>query len=343
MIQAPSVGAAPFDAKAAVSYGLFVKEAYAMQQASPGKLTPPPTASFPSGYRLSSWITMQDFVFESTEPQFYGFIAQDKQNPASFVLAIRGTTSAIEWWDDLNALIPVPFKVFGFGNVGDGFAKIYNTLHVIENPPSAEAGPARSLHAVGGFAAQVGDLLARHAPETGGGTAAAPRPATIEVMGHSLGAALTTLYIADNATQANVRTTSLCTFASPRVGDSTFVSAFDGLGITSWRVALSTDVVTDLPPDALGFRHVAALTMLRLPWDTRWFWPPCSHALLTYLHLLDASQPASSECSLTFAAQRVAKAAATAGGATAAVAASPQAAQPVVQITVHTAGAVSQG
>jgi hypothetical protein len=115
-----------FNSKAAVLYGQFVKAAYSMYD--PATLTPPPSADFPAGYQLTAWINMRDFILGSTDPVFYGFIAQSMTDPNQFVLAIRGTSNGVEWWDDLNAAIKIPFKVPGCGSVGAGFARIYDTL-----------------------------------------------------------------------------------------------------------------------------------------------------------------------------------------------------------------------
>ena len=125
----------PFNPKAAVLYGQFIKAAYSMYD--PATLTPPPSADFPAGYQLTAWVNMRDFILDSTDPVFYGFIAQSMTDASQFVLAIRGTSNGVEWWDDVNAVIKVPFKVPGCGSVGAGFARIYDTLEVIERPTGA--------------------------------------------------------------------------------------------------------------------------------------------------------------------------------------------------------------
>ena len=40
------------------------------------------------------------FIIGTTGPTFYGFIAQSASDPSRFVLAIRGNSSGVEWWDD---------------------------------------------------------------------------------------------------------------------------------------------------------------------------------------------------------------------------------------------------
>ncbi len=305
----PRAGAA-YDPATAVLYGQLIETAYALYDANPNNPTPPPPATLPGGYRFIAWVQMQDFIIESTGPQFYGFIAQGGTNPNQFVLAIRGTSSWVEWWDDLNAIRLTPFKDPGSGMVGAGFARIYDTLEVVTPPTAALAETApRSLKSAGGFSRQVSTLLARHA--AAGAAEGFSPTASIAVTGHSLGAALATLYVLDNALTDRIKNPSIYTFASPRVGDATFAGAFDGLGLTSWRIANVLDLVPRVP---LGFTHVDALQQydsisIALPT------PACCHALTTYLALIDSSLKPDSDCQWPFKAPAPA-----AGALTAAVA-----------------------
>jgi hypothetical protein len=273
----------PYNPMAAVHYGQFVEAAYAMYDANPSNLTPPPSSNFPNGYQLAAWVQMQDFIFESTGPTFYGFIAQSETDPNQFVLTIRGTSNWVEWWDDLNAIRLVPFKDPGSGSVGAGFARIYDTLEVVAHPIGAVAESAvpQSLRSAGGFSQQVSVLVNRRA-RPARAEALAPS-ASIAVTGHSLGAALATLYVLDNARTNRIRTPSIYTFASPRVGDSTFASTFNALGLTSWRIDNLPDLVPFLP---LGFTHVDSLKQYD-SLTTVWPSPACWHSLATYLSLID--------------------------------------------------------
>ena len=110
---------------------------------------------------------MQDFILNSTGPTFYGFIAESEADPNQFVLAIRGTSSWVEWWDDLNAIRLVPFKDPGAGLVGAGFARIYDTLEVVPAPTGAlhriPPRPVVAEKAAGGFSQQVSALVKRRA------------------------------------------------------------------------------------------------------------------------------------------------------------------------------------
>lgn len=66
--------------------------------------------------------------------------------------------------------------------------------------------------------------------------------------GHSLGAALATLLAGVRAPAA------LYTFGSPMVGDSDFVATLSG--VKSYRYVDCTDIVTRIPPEILGYRHL---------------------------------------------------------------------------------------
>jgi hypothetical protein len=72
---------------------------------------------------------MSDFIVAPTGPVFYGFIAQNLSDSNQFVLAIRGTQTLEEWWDDLLSVFKKPFG--NSGTVGIGFDRIYKTLNII--------------------------------------------------------------------------------------------------------------------------------------------------------------------------------------------------------------------
>ena len=285
-----------FDPVAASLYGRFVQAAYTMYGGDPTNLTPPQSNDFPSGYRLVAWITMQDFIIGSTAPLFYGFIAGSTTADSSYVLAIRGTSNGIEWWDDINAMLKQPFKVAGCGAVASAFARIYDTLEVLHPTTGVTAArpQAESMKSAGGFAHQVAASIRRH---TAMGTRAAA-PVSIEVAGHSLGAALATLYTLDNAKTEQISNPRLCTFASPLVGDAAFAAAFNALALTSWRIVNRPDIVTLLPPHVFGFCHVDTEQLLSSIGKVRSS-VLCWHVLATYLSLLDPAQLPDPGCRLT--------------------------------------------
>ena len=153
---------------------------------------------------------MQDFVLESLNPTFYGFVAHSISNPNQLILAIRGTSNGIEWWDD-DAVVLTPFKGPNCGAVGAGFARIYDTLELVERPTQGSISPPQSLKAAGSFAAQIATLLERRAAAAPSGEPSAAS-SSVEVTGHSLGAALATLYVMENAHTHQVSNPALCTF-----------------------------------------------------------------------------------------------------------------------------------
>jgi kumamolisin len=294
----PRVGSA-FDPNAAVLYGQFVQSAYTMYSADPNNLTPSQSADFPSGYQLVAWIQMQDFIIGSTGPTFYGFIARSAVDPNRFVLVIRGTSNGVEWWDDANAVLKTPFKIPGCGSIGQGFARIYDTLELVERPLGAAASiaAAQPLKSVGGFSKQVSTLVRRHVAASARTVGFGPS-GSVDITGHSLGAGLVTLYTLENARTDQISNPLLCTFASPFVGDSAFAAAFDGLDLASWRIVNAPDLVPKLPPEILGFTHVNTEQLFNSTGKVKSS-PSCWHALATYLSLVDPTRQPGADCQLT--------------------------------------------
>lgn len=277
----------------------FIQAAYAMfKQPSADPLRPEPV-DIPSGYEVGAWIHMSDFVLNLEEPKFYGIVAHEQNNPDCRIIAIRGTEGAIEWIDD-GAAIPVPFRqVPSAGRVASGFDKIYSSLKVVRRPLTASHGAAALADEPetysGSFTEQLDQLALRREAERGRSRGARP---TI-VTGHSLGGALTTLFVMENAAKHKFDVGSLYTFASPRVGNTEFAHTFNQLPINSWRVVNTLDIVPKLPfhiPIVLDYEHVNML----YEFDSSSFAknnPSCWHNIETYLHGLDPDSPLSSECS----------------------------------------------
>ena len=289
-----------FNSKDAVTYGHFVSVAYKMYGAAPKNPTPPPIPI--PGYEFLAWIDMQDFLFDQTDYYFYGFIARDESNPGKHILALRGTQSLVEWIDDFASGVPVPWT--GFGKVGYGFDRIYKTMRIVPHGNSRLALSHAAL-AARPFEEQVAELIS--APST---ASLQPTPGrrksaamTTAVVGHSLGAALATLYVAANSRlRQPTDVPSLWTFASPRVGNATFARRFDSLGLKSWRIVNALDLVPKLP--VLGFQHVATEEEYNSGFEVRWTLG-CWHSLDTYLHLLDPDEPIEDACRTPFAMAEV--------------------------------------
>jgi hypothetical protein len=296
----------PLDKTQAYFYGLFVQAAYNMYRTPKGDpMRPDPDPTIPNTYELGAWIHMSDFLLGREDPQFYGIVCFEKANPDSRIIAIRGTVGAIEWIDDA-FIIPVPFRqVPSAGRVAQGFDKIYTTLQVVKRPlvPAgammAEAVPepfsgsfgdqleqlAISREVERGFRASVADVRER------------PQRPTV-VTGHSLGAALTTLFVLENATKGKFDIQTSCTFASPRVGNMEFVRTFNQLPVNSWRIVNTLDIVPKYPPSLPPFLDYDQVDT-EYPFSSASFARSgvgCWHSLATYLHSLDGSYPLLPEC-----------------------------------------------
>jgi hypothetical protein len=316
-----STTSSPLVAADAVRYGGFVDVAYDMYEADRTNIYPRQPDDFPNGFHITAWIVMSDFaVFGEDIQQFYGFVARCDSDPYQHVIAVRGTEGWVEWWDDA-VFLPTTFEPApSAGLVHGGFYRIYRTMRVHKYQQAPALGPPQAVPAPAGapasqsqksFADQVEDLLtsvpaaprAYHADGT-------ERKHHFVVTGHSLGAALCTLYVMEHAIKkrANpkrqVTIDRLCTFASPRVGRSTFVDQFNALPIDKWRIANTQDIVPKVPPSWLcGYRHVNDAYEFSSAGQVR-FNPSCWHSMLTYLHWLDPSRQVRLNCKLAYPSNR---------------------------------------
>ena len=168
----------------AVTWGPFIQAAYEQFVSHPGEVNPSTIKNMPAGYTLVRTIQMTDFFGPVQTRVFYGFVAVGG-DPKTAVVALRGTATNTEWWDDLHWDL-VPFtQVSGGGKVAQGFYGIYNTLGTM-TPGQQQSTPAPAA-----FAAEVAHAVA-------GGFAADLDPSLPTVVcGHSLGGALATLLVAD--------------------------------------------------------------------------------------------------------------------------------------------------
>lgn len=294
----------PLDAGKAFFYGQFVLAAYNMFLKPQGDPLRPDPQGIPDGWDLGAWIHMSDFVLTLENPEFYGIICRKADAPDWRVIAIRGTEGAMEWFDDA-ATIPTPFRqVPQAGRVANGFDRIYSSLKVVkrrlpEDRAAAQPEVQQETYA-GSFAEQLDQLAtSREIARKARISVAETRPKRpMVVTGHSLGAALATLFVMENDSKHKFDITTACTFASPRVGNLEFARAFDQLPIDSWRIVNKQDVVPKLPPHiplVLEYDHVETAC----EFDSSGFAGKslaCRHAMETYLHWLDAKCQVRPEC-----------------------------------------------
>jgi hypothetical protein len=292
----------PLDNKTAVFYGQFVQAAYKMfKDPGPDPLRPEP-ALIPDGWEVGAWIHMSDFFLNDKDPKFYGIVAHNLKEPDSRIIAIRGTEGAVEWIDDA-AAVPVPFRqVPSAGRVAYGFDNIYSSMKVVKRRlPSErepEAGEPETFS--GSFADQLEQEVNRRERSRGVARAATEprRSRPTVVTGHSLGSALATLFVIENDSKRKFDISTLCTFASPRVGNMEFVHVFNKLPIVSWRLVNVNDFVPKIPfhiPVLADYGHVDT----ECSFDSSKFAKKnlvCSHSMETYLHWLDPSVAVLPEC-----------------------------------------------
>ena len=156
----------------------------------------------------------------------YGYVARNRMAPGQYVVAIRGTDGAEEWFDDFVFIMKSPGGEF-VGNVDTGFFDIYESLQYF--PLNA---PDESVPLVQGIENTVGT--------TG----------TVQVLGHSLGSALATyLTFALTSPKSLGRNRgSALLFASPKTGDHDFVGAFDKQVDEYLIINYEHDLVPQVPP-----------------------------------------------------------------------------------------------
>lgn len=117
------------------------------------------------------------------------------------------------------------------------------------------------------------------------------------VTGHSLGSALATLFVMENKEKNKFDISTVCTFASPRVGNAEFVNQFNQLPLTSWRIVNTRDIVPKLPLHLpfFNYQHVAMPYEFSSVGEVKGN-PLCWHSMSTYLHWLDSTISVDEKC-----------------------------------------------
>ena len=268
---------------AAATWGPFIQAAEAQYASDPSQVNPATITNMPAGFTLVRTIQMTDLFGPAQSRVFCGFVAVGG-DPKTAVVAIRGTDSNLEWWDDFQWSL-VPFtQVSRGGNVAQGFMDIYNTVGTM-TPGQQESTPTAN------FAADV----ARTA--TSGLADLDPAALPMVVTGHSLGGVLATLLVTDLAANTRLWPQAL-TFASPEVGDAVFAARYAGLATVSWRIYNQADIIPYLPHDV--FDHYQPVTTgyaINSLGKAKWTLG-CAHSLNTYMHVLSpATVPLDPACS----------------------------------------------
>jgi Lipase (class 3) len=188
----------------------------------------------------------------------FGVVVQDARGNG--VVAIRGTAGIFEWVQDARFLLVKCPILPGAGFTEDGFTAVYESLRIAQDPASKRLVDA------------LPNMAFRH-PVT-----------STTICGHSLGAALATFLALDVGANTKFAKPASYTYASPRLGDPSFVDTYKQLVPNTYRFANRLDLVPKLPTPPL-YEHVLGLydlnPMLKVKWDI-----PCEHHLTTYLYLL---------------------------------------------------------
>ena len=272
------------DPVTAVTYGPFIQAAEAQDSSDPNVVSPATITNMPAGYTLVRTIQMTDFFGPEQSRVFYGYVAVGG-DPTTAVVALRGTESTMEWWDDFHWDL-VPFaQVPDGGNVAKGFYDIYASIGTMAAGQQGTSAPSA-------VAAEVAQ-----AATSGPAAGLDPGLLPMVVTGHSLGGALATLLVADLNANTALKPQAW-TFASPRVGDAAFAARYGGLSTVSWRIYNQVDVVPYFPIDVSDrYQPVTAGYAINSLGKARWSLG-CAHSLNTYMHVLSpATVPLDQACS----------------------------------------------
>ncbi|KAJ4954281.1 hypothetical protein NE237_011064 [Protea cynaroides] len=185
-----------------------------------------------SGIQLPRWIHKAP-NWMSNRTSWIGYVAvcQDEDEIARLgrrdvVVAYRGTTTCLEWLENLRATLTHLPKVGPEPMVGTGFLSLYMS-------GTAEY---RSLQEE--VREEIDRLLQRYGDE----------PLSLTITGHSLGAALATLTGHDITTTFNhAPLVTVISFGAPRVGNRSFRRHVEKSGSKILRIVNSQDPVTKVP------------------------------------------------------------------------------------------------
>jgi len=230
--------------------------------------TPDPVA--PAGYEVvDTWRGVDALFGKDRHVETYGVVFRSVEKPNRYVFAFRGTASPEDFGMDLGCRGHV-FVPFGPSVPGPGGA-----VPDVPAEVRVEAGFWDAYTTGDGtiqsMRQQVFTLLDSYA--------APDQAIELWITGHSLGAALSTLFALDVALCRPKIRASHVNFASPRVGNADFVRFYQEQAAQlddatrTLRVQNVLDAVPDLPPKDLGYEHVSDVTLIEfhkhetLPFD----------------------------------------------------------------------------
>jgi triacylglycerol lipase len=181
----------------------------------------------PAGYRaVDRWTGWDSFLFGGQEERF-GLVFRSIASPATYIFAFRGTDSDLDIYNDLfaetTAFVPMDRSKTPqpAAHVSAGFFGIYTlTGGSMKQSMQQQLFALMKTHEVGSF----------------------------YITGHSLGAALSSLFTLDvRLSTPNLRPTNM-NFASPMVGTERWAQVYAQQNPPTTRVLNYYDYAPDLPP-----------------------------------------------------------------------------------------------
>jgi len=164
------------------------------------------------------------YTFENTSSNTVGYAGVTSN---SIIFAFRGTLvdSIKNWITDLESYSLTPFPYVPTLNVGTGFLDAYEDIR--------------------SDVFQAASTLISQYPNY-----------PIYFVGHSLGAALSTLAAADVAANLNPPSIFSWTYGDPRTGDGNFSNYLGQAFSGSWRTVNQDDIVPHVPLSKWGFEQI---------------------------------------------------------------------------------------
>lgn len=249
------------DKQKAIFWGRFIDVAISMY--SPGVTNPPQPAKFPKGWKLVKNINAEAVLSFYSQKEFIGFVAQSLNEPNKFAVVLHGTEGIIDFLDDFEFEQIDFYFIPNGGKTELGFTRFFESFSFVDP--------------ISGDSQNLEDYL-RGLSET----------AAFTVTGYSLGGALATLNAVVLANR-NIPVDAYY-FASPMVGNSTFVKTYNTMVPNSYCIVNQPDIVPKLPGALLGYEHVKTLyeiNSLNYPQFKRSI--SSFHSLNVYIYTLGAT------------------------------------------------------
>ncbi|OIW07342.1 hypothetical protein TanjilG_10177 [Lupinus angustifolius] len=193
-----------------------------------------------SGIQLPCWVDKAP-TWVSNQSSYVGYVAvcDNKEEikrlgRRDVVIAYRGTSTCLEWLENLRATLTN--LTCNMGNENNG---------VKQNEPMVESGFLSLYNSNNSSYKSLQEMVKEemgHILETYG-----EEPLSLTITGHSLGAALATLTAYDIKTAFLGLPVTVISFGSPRVGNSSFRQCLEKQGTKVLRIVNSDDVITKMP------------------------------------------------------------------------------------------------